>query len=115
MRTNITKPCEGFLSLLAYFHFGLDLFGLEFLGALCYEISFFFFFKTVDSINDFIQIFADMFMVIYLSFLAPSGKISLLYGCYSYHHYMQNDFNDNGWGCAYRSLQTIISWYRYLK
>ncbi|KAL6428096.1 hypothetical protein ACFW04_008461 [Cataglyphis niger] len=25
---------------------------------------------------------------------------------------MQNNFDDNGWGCAYRSLQTIISWYR---
>ncbi|XP_033217655.1 ufm1-specific protease 2 [Belonocnema kinseyi] len=42
----------------------------------------------------------------------PSGKLSLVYGCYSYHHYMQNGFDDNGWGCAYRSLQTIVSWYR---
>ncbi|KAL0125090.1 hypothetical protein PUN28_004320 [Cardiocondyla obscurior] len=25
---------------------------------------------------------------------------------------MQDKFDDNGWGCAYRSLQTIISWYR---
>jgi hypothetical protein len=25
---------------------------------------------------------------------------------------MQDDFNDDGWGCAYRSLQTIISWFR---
>lgn len=42
----------------------------------------------------------------------PSGKLSLVYGCYAYHHYMQNGFDDNGWGCAYRSLQTIFSWYR---
>ncbi|XP_051169272.1 ufm1-specific protease 2 [Leptopilina boulardi] len=42
----------------------------------------------------------------------PNGKLSLVYGCYSYHHYMQDNFDDNGWGCAYRSLQTIISWYR---
>lgn len=25
---------------------------------------------------------------------------------------MQDNFNDNGWGCAYRSLQTIISWFK---
>ncbi|XP_032685987.1 ufm1-specific protease 2 isoform X2 [Odontomachus brunneus] len=41
-----------------------------------------------------------------------TGKLNAIYGLYSYHHYMQDDFDDNGWGCAYRSLQTIISWYR---
>lgn len=40
------------------------------------------------------------------------GKISIVDGLYSYHHYMQDNFDDNGWGCAYRSLQTIFSWYR---
>lgn len=25
----------------------------------------------------------------------------------------QDKFNDNGWGCAYRSLQTIVSWCRF--
>lgn len=25
---------------------------------------------------------------------------------------LQDKFNDGGWGCAYRSLQTIISWFR---
>ncbi|XP_011702263.1 PREDICTED: ufm1-specific protease 2 [Wasmannia auropunctata] len=40
------------------------------------------------------------------------GKLSIVDGLYSYHHYMQDKFDDNGWGCAYRSLQTIISWYR---
>mmetsp|Transcript_45440 Transcript_45440/g.91736 ORF Transcript_45440/g.91736 Transcript_45440/m.91736 type:complete len:187 (-) Transcript_45440:31-591(-) len=24
---------------------------------------------------------------------------------------MQDSFNDDGWGCAYRSLQTCVSWY----
>jgi hypothetical protein len=33
-------------------------------------------------------------------------------GDYHYHHYMQDNFNDNGWGCAYRSFQTIFSWFR---
>jgi len=43
----------------------------------------------------------------------PSGKVYLTQGRYSYYHYMQDKFNDSGWGCAYRSLQTIISWCRY--
>ncbi|KAG5848317.1 hypothetical protein ANANG_G00097210 [Anguilla anguilla] len=33
-------------------------------------------------------------------------------GIYSYHHYMQDHVDDNGWGCAYRSLQTICSWFQ---
>uniref|UniRef100_A0AAY4BFP8 Ufm1-specific protease 2 n=1 Tax=Denticeps clupeoides TaxID=299321 RepID=A0AAY4BFP8_9TELE len=36
----------------------------------------------------------------------------LVQGVYSYHHYMQDRMDDNGWGCAYRSLQTICSWFR---
>ncbi|KAL7981910.1 hypothetical protein Chor_000967 [Crotalus horridus] len=40
-------------------------------------------------------------------------KVYLLYGTYSYHHYMQDCIDDNGWGCAYRSLQTICSWFKH--
>lgn len=40
------------------------------------------------------------------------GVASLVQGSYEYHHYLQDGFNDSGWGCAYRSLQTIISWFR---
>ena len=40
------------------------------------------------------------------------GEVALVQGRYAYHHYMQDDFNDDGWGCAYRSLQTIVSWFR---
>ena len=28
------------------------------------------------------------------------------------HLHGQDSFDDNGWGCAYRSLQTCVSWYR---
>ena len=42
-----------------------------------------------------------------------SGQVGLVRGRYSYHHYMQDNFDDDGWGCAYRSLQTIISWFRH--
>lgn len=31
-------------------------------------------------------------------------------GRYLYCHYMQDRFRDSGWGCAYRSLQTLMSW-----
>ncbi|XP_054635615.1 ufm1-specific protease 2 [Dunckerocampus dactyliophorus] len=40
------------------------------------------------------------------------GKVYLVQGVYSYHHYMQDRMDDNGWGCAYRSLQTICSWFQ---
>ena len=40
------------------------------------------------------------------------GEVGLVSGTYTYHHYMQDSFDDDGWGCAYRSLQTIISWFR---
>uniref|UniRef100_U5ENV8 Probable Ufm1-specific protease 2 n=1 Tax=Corethrella appendiculata TaxID=1370023 RepID=U5ENV8_9DIPT len=40
------------------------------------------------------------------------GRQSLVHGLYTYHHYMQDNFNDDGWGCAYRSLQTICSWFK---
>ncbi|KAK7086197.1 Ufm1-specific protease 2 [Halocaridina rubra] len=42
-----------------------------------------------------------------------AGEISIVPGTYGYHHYMQDHFDDNKWGCAYRSLQTVISWFRY--
>ncbi|KAK6153246.1 hypothetical protein DH2020_012885 [Rehmannia glutinosa] len=40
------------------------------------------------------------------------GHVSLIQGSYEYYHYLQDGFDDSGWGCAYRSLQTIISWFR---
>ncbi|KZC10138.1 putative Ufm1-specific protease 2 [Dufourea novaeangliae] len=44
--------------------------------------------------------------------LNGTQEIGIVQGLYAYHHYMQDNFDDNGWGCAYRSLQTIISWFR---
>ncbi|XP_028177004.1 probable Ufm1-specific protease 2 [Ostrinia furnacalis] len=43
----------------------------------------------------------------------PDVTVALVRGRYTYHHYMQDNFNDDGWGCAYRSMQTIFSWFRY--
>lgn len=47
-----------------------------------------------------------------LNFLNFILKIALVNGNYRYFHYKQDGIDDTGWGCAYRSLQTIISWYR---
>ena len=41
------------------------------------------------------------------------GIPSIVFGTYTYHHYMQDNFDDNQWGCAYRSLQTVVSWFRH--
>lgn len=40
------------------------------------------------------------------------ASIHLVQGDYLYYHYMQQGMDDKGWGCAYRSLQTLLSWYR---
>ncbi|XP_052176665.1 probable Ufm1-specific protease isoform X2 [Diospyros lotus] len=40
------------------------------------------------------------------------GVISTVQGSYEYYHYLQDGFDDLGWGCAYRSLQTLVSWFR---
>ena len=37
---------------------------------------------------------------------------ALVRGDYHYYHYNQDNFKDAGWGCAYRSLQTLISWFK---
>lgn len=41
------------------------------------------------------------------------GEVYTVYGRYTYHHYMQDNFDDDKWGCAYRSLQTLISWFNH--
>ena len=40
------------------------------------------------------------------------GTAHCVRGSYDYYHYMQDRFDDGGWGCAYRSLQTLCSWFR---
>uniref|UniRef100_A0AC34F4L2 Ufm1-specific protease n=1 Tax=Panagrolaimus sp. ES5 TaxID=591445 RepID=A0AC34F4L2_9BILA len=40
----------------------------------------------------------------------PKDLCSIVKGNYAYFHYHCDGFDDAGWGCAYRSLQTIWSW-----
>ena len=39
----------------------------------------------------------------------PIGLRYTVTGDYLYYHYSQDSCNDNGWGCAYRSMQTLLS------
>jgi len=51
-----------------------------------------------------------------------NGRAALVTGTYEYFHYMQwtgrgqegyaKPYDDCGWGCAYRSLMSLISWFR---
>ncbi|XP_055939674.1 ufm1-specific protease 1-like [Argiope bruennichi] len=41
---------------------------------------------------------------------ANESQSSLIRGNYLYYHYKCDGFNDVGWGCGYRTLQTICSW-----
>ena len=34
-------------------------------------------------------------------------------GGYEYCHYLYDGTDDRGWGCGYRTLQTIISWIKH--
>lgn len=40
------------------------------------------------------------------------GTRHLVDGSYLFYHYMQDRVDDKGWGCAYRSLQTLVSFFR---
>ncbi|KAG5468451.1 hypothetical protein LSCM1_02431 [Leishmania martiniquensis] len=43
----------------------------------------------------------------------PGAETLLTNGDYDYYHYRVDGFRDDGWGCAYRSLQTILSWLQH--
>eukprot|EP01135_Chromosphaera_perkinsii_P004935 Nk52_evm2s305 gene=Nk52_evmTU2s305 len=45
--------------------------------------------------------------------LIKNATVAMVSGSYEYFHYMQDKFDDNGWGCAYRSLMTICSWLQF--
>lgn len=51
---------------------------------------------------------------VHLGLSPPAGRdqVRLVSGQYRYRHYQQDRAEDSGWGCAYRSLQTIVSWFQ---
>lgn len=45
--------------------------------------------------------------------LLQGAKTLLTTGKYDFYHYRVDGYKDDGWGCAYRSLQTILSWFQH--
>lgn len=45
-----------------------------------------------------------------LPFPAPPHQVALITGSYHYYHYGCDSVDDRGWGCGYRTLQTLCSW-----
>ncbi|KAK8802981.1 hypothetical protein WA588_002140 [Blastocystis sp. NMH] len=43
--------------------------------------------------------------------LRPVDGACVVQGDYAYYHYLQQGEKDKGWGCAYRSLQTLFSFF----
>ncbi|KAI9920066.1 hypothetical protein PsorP6_015949 [Peronosclerospora sorghi] len=43
--------------------------------------------------------------------VSSQRQVAVVDGFYGYYHYLQQGINDKGWGCAYRSLQTLASWF----
>lgn len=43
----------------------------------------------------------------------PGAETLVVSGAYDYYHYRVDGFRDDGWGCAYRSLQTVLSWFQH--
>ena len=54
--------------------------------------------------------FRDVHLSLIESKALDVGVKSAVKGHLAYFHYAQDGFDDKGWGCAYRSLQTLISW-----
>lgn len=42
-----------------------------------------------------------------------SVEVEVVKGTYEFYHYLCDGIDDRGWGCGYRTLQTIASWIRY--
>ena len=42
---------------------------------------------------------------------SDTSKFYFVKGIYEFYHYKQDNFDDKGWGCAYRSFQCLYSWF----
>jgi hypothetical protein len=73
-------------------------------------------FRSILSINETAALGSNGKLVNVHSALPPplmqGAKVYVVYGRYQYYHYLQDRENDKGWGCAYRSLQSVWSWFQ---
>lgn len=56
-------------------------------------------------------LFYSKHLQLLFNYAISGGDIGIARGIYKYYHYNQDKMEDNGWGCAYRSLQTLASWF----
>jgi hypothetical protein len=72
--------------------------------------------RTILSINESAAVATNGKLVnVHAALVTPSiqgAKVCVVYGRYQYYHYLQDRENDKGWGCAYRSLQSVWSWFQ---
>jgi len=73
-------------------------------------------FESLDSASETNSVFTQQLICPHetapTSILPEPVLSATVQGNYRYYHYRTDDC-DTGWGCAYRSLQTIVSWYSY--
>ncbi|KAI0990527.1 hypothetical protein GJ496_002366 [Pomphorhynchus laevis] len=65
------------------------------------------------SLNIFFKMPSGLLMSVHRNVKPLENVIQgMVQGPYQYYHYLTDkDIDDRGWGCAYRSLQTICSWF----
>ena len=68
--------------------------------------------NSASGIDDVIDLgrLVDIHLLVPPSGIA-GGNVYSVSGSFAYYHYGQDRFDDIGWGCAYRTLQSICSWY----
>jgi len=59
-------------------------------------------------------VYCDVLLNTHTKLASPpkATTVATVKGNYLYYHYMQQKYDDKGWGCAYRSLQTLCSWFK---
>lgn len=56
---------------------------------------------------------ASPHLTISKSVVIENSVTAVVEGAYDYYHYRVDGFQDDGWGCAYRSLQSVVSWFQH--
>ncbi|XP_067674450.1 ufm1-specific protease 1-like [Haliotis asinina] len=54
----------------------------------------------------------DLQMNIHEGLVCQGSDVAMVTGDYEYYHYGCDGLDDRGWGCGYRTLQTLCSWVR---
>ncbi|XP_048251745.1 ufm1-specific protease 1-like [Haliotis rufescens] len=52
----------------------------------------------------------DLQLNVHEGIAPPGSDVAMVTGDYDYYHYGCDGVDDRGWGCGYRTLQTLCSW-----